>query len=174
MRLFHVSEEPDIAVFHPRKPTRTDLDPDVGLVWAIDEARLPNFLTPRDCPRVTYHVGPETTEDDRARFFSSGCHRHAVIIENRWYAAMAKTTLYLYEFDPADFTLQDPVAGYYTAQVSCTPIAKHTITDLFAELFRRQIEVRMVNSLWDMAEAVQHSTLQWSLCRMRNAAPKTE
>ena len=66
MRLFHVSEEADITVFHPSLPTRTDLDPAVGLVWAIDEARLPNFLTPRDCPRVTYHIGENTTEAVRA------------------------------------------------------------------------------------------------------------
>lgn len=43
MRLFHVSEEPDIQVFYPRLPTRTDLNQNVGLVWAIDEGRLPNF-----------------------------------------------------------------------------------------------------------------------------------
>lgn len=54
MRLFHVSEEPDIKVFEPRLPTRKDLNQNIGLVWAIDEARLPNFLTPRDCPRVAY------------------------------------------------------------------------------------------------------------------------
>ena len=48
MRLFHVSEDADIEIFHPRIPARSDLDKNVGLVWAIDEERLPNFLTPRD------------------------------------------------------------------------------------------------------------------------------
>ena len=48
MRLFHVSEESGIRVFEPRIPLRKDLDQTVGLVWAIDEKRLPNFLTPRD------------------------------------------------------------------------------------------------------------------------------
>lgn len=47
MRLYHVSEDPDILVFHPRLPKRDDLDPATGLVWALDEERLPNFLTPR-------------------------------------------------------------------------------------------------------------------------------
>ena len=51
MRLYHVSEDPDILVFHPRLPNRDDLDPATGLVWALDEERLPKFLTPRDCPR---------------------------------------------------------------------------------------------------------------------------
>lgn len=49
MRLFHVSEESDIQKFEPRIPSRNDLDKTVGLVWAIDEKRLPNFLTPRNC-----------------------------------------------------------------------------------------------------------------------------
>ena len=44
MRLFHVSEEENIQLFEPRLPERNDLDKSVGLVWAIDEARLPNFL----------------------------------------------------------------------------------------------------------------------------------
>ncbi|MCL2753890.1 MAG: hypothetical protein FWE44_07065, partial [Defluviitaleaceae bacterium] len=56
LRLFHVSEEADIAKFSPRKPSR-DVGKDVGLVWSINEKCLPNFLTPRDCPRVTYHAG---------------------------------------------------------------------------------------------------------------------
>lgn len=68
MRLYHVSEDPDILVFHPRLPKRDDLDPATGLVWALDEERLPNFLTPRDCPRVAYHVGSRTSAGDRERF----------------------------------------------------------------------------------------------------------
>ena len=37
MRLFHVSEEADIAVFHPRLPNRSDLDPTVG--WSLCRMR---------------------------------------------------------------------------------------------------------------------------------------
>ena len=70
MRLFHVSEQANIGEFVPRCPARGDLDPAVALVWAIDEARLPNYLTPRDCPRVTYHVGEHTTQSDREMFFT--------------------------------------------------------------------------------------------------------
>ena len=68
MHLYHVSEEPDIQVFKPRLPERKDLDQNTGLVWAIDEERLPNFLTPRDCPRVAYHVNSQTTDVDKQRF----------------------------------------------------------------------------------------------------------
>ena len=95
MRLYHVSEDPDILVFHPRLPKRDDLDPATGLVWALDEERLPNFLTPRDCPRVAYHVGSRTSAGDRERFFSSSRARHALVIEQKWFDAMRNTRLYL-------------------------------------------------------------------------------
>lgn len=55
MRLFHVSEESNIEIFVPRKPSGNDIDKSAGLVWSVSEACLPNFLTPRDCPRATYH-----------------------------------------------------------------------------------------------------------------------
>lgn len=85
MRLFHVSEEENIQVFEPRLPSRDDLDKTIGLVWAIDEARLPNFLTPRDCPRVAYHVGKDTTEVDKKRFFTSSTVTYAVVNESKWF-----------------------------------------------------------------------------------------
>ena len=118
MRLFHVSEEENIKVFHPSLPTRSDLDNTVGLVWAIDEVRLPIFLTPRDCPRVAYYGGANTSELDRKLFFSSPTVKHAIIIENNWFDRMKSTTLYLYEFNINDFEQQDEIAGYY---VSKTP-----------------------------------------------------
>ncbi|MBR5311402.1 MAG: hypothetical protein IKU40_00780 [Clostridia bacterium] len=169
MRLFHVSEEPDIRVFEPRLPARKDLDPDVGLVWAIDEAHLPNFLTPRDCPRVAYHVGPQTTDEDRRRFFTSPENSYAVVIEAGWFSVMRDTTLFLYEFDPRDFRLQDGIAGYYVAEKTQIPVKKHVLTDLYGELLRKKVELRVTENLWNIADAVKESTLNWSLCRMKNA-----
>lgn len=171
MRLFHVSEASDIRVFEPRLPTRRDLDPTVGLVWAIDEEHLPNFFTPRDCPRVAFHIRPETTLEDRRRFFSSDTARHAVIIEHGWLARMRTTTLYLYEFDPAEFVLQDEIAGYYVAVTAQTPLARHVVYDPLDALISRGVEVRIVDNLRRIAAEVQTSTLGWSLCRMKNALP---
>ena len=171
MHLFHASEEPDITVFHPRLPSRRDLDPTVGLVWAIDEEHLPNFLTPRDCPRVTFHIRPETTEDDRRRFFSSDTVRHAVIIEHDWFDRMRNITLYLYEFDPTGFVMQDEIAGYYVSVTAQTLIARHVITDLPGALIARGVELRITDNLRRIAEDVKSSSLGWSLCRMANAKP---
>lgn len=172
MRLYHVSEESDIQVFHPRLPKRKDLDPAIGLVWAIDEDHLPNFLTPRDCPRVTYRISKHTSTEDQRRFFSSSTHKHAVVIESRWYPRMKNTVLYLYEFDPSGFELQDEIAGYYVSRQSQMPIRKHEVHDLIGSLCQANVEFRMVDQLWDLASAVQSSTLHYSLCRMANAQPK--
>lgn len=171
MRLFHASEEPDIQIFEPRLPKRRDLDPSVGLVWAIDEARLPNFLTPRECPRVAYYADSQTLESDRKRFFTSSGVSYAIVIEKEWYQTMKDTTLYVYEFDTADFLLQDNIAGYYVAKTTQFPKAKYVLTDLFGELIKRNVEIRIVDNLWDIADAVKSSTLRWSLCRMANASP---
>lgn len=172
MRLFHVSEESDIQVFEPRLPTRMDLDQTVGLVWAIDEARLPNFLTPRDCPRVAYHIGSQTTDCDKKRFFSSSSVSHVIVVEDQWFHIMKDTTLYLYEFDTKDFVLQDDIAGYYVATTTQYPKKKYVLSDLFSELLARKVEIRIIDNLWDITDAVKASTLNWSLCRMRNATPR--
>ncbi|MBQ7296338.1 MAG: hypothetical protein IJW86_09150 [Clostridia bacterium] len=172
MRLFHVSEEENIKVFYPRIPDRNDLDKNVGLVWAIDEERLPNFLTPRDCLRVTYHVNENTDEYDKNKFFTSSSVTHAVIIESTWFEKMKNTSLYLYEFYTDDFILQDNVAGYYVSTSMQIPKAKIRVTNLFEELIKRNVEIRIVDNLWEIADEVKKSTLNWSLCRMNNAKGK--
>jgi len=164
MRLFHVSEEGDIAVFHPRLPARKDLDPNVGLVWAISEEKLPNFLTPRNCPRVCFHDHGGASEKDRARYLTDG--KSCVAVEKRWRRQMENTTLYLYEFDPAPFTLQDECAGYYVATTPQTPIMRHVITNPLGELQKRNVQVRFEDELFTLAEAIKKTTLHWSLCRM--------
>ena len=84
MKLFHVSEEADIEKFVPRIPTREDMDKSKGLVWSLTEPALPNWLTPRDCPRVTYRVKDDTTQEDIDKFFSSSS-RYCVAIEYGWH-----------------------------------------------------------------------------------------
>jgi hypothetical protein len=171
IRLFHVSEEADISEFKPRVPARDDLDKSKGLVWAINEQCLPNFLTPRNCPRVAFHACDATNQHDMARFFSSSS-RHCVAIEHAWLDRMLNTSLFIYEFDAANFYLQDQSAGYYVSEKTEKPLSVIRIDDLFSELSKRDVEVRLLSNLWALGDAVQKSTLNWSLCRMRNAAPR--
>lgn len=168
MRLFHVSEESDIEVFHPRIPRRTDIDNSKGLVWAINEECLPNFLTPRECPRVTYYATEKTSEEDIERYFSYETSKHVVAIERHWYETMNNTILYLYEFEDTNFYLQDEIAGYYVSEVDQFPINKVKITDLFGELLKRNVEVKMVDDLLDLRDKIILTTLNWSMCKMGN------
>lgn len=169
MRLFHISEENDIKLFKPRKPYRTDMKDSVPLIWAINEKCLPNFLTPRDCPRVTYHVGKNTTQKDIERYFSSREFKHVVSIEQCWFERMKNTTLYMYEFDITNFYLQDNIAGYYVSEKEEIPIRKFEVNDLFAELFNRKVEIRLLPELWELGDKIKETSLNWSLCRMGNA-----
>lgn len=166
MRLFHVSEDGNILIFNPRIPTRKDIDNSKGLVWSINEEHLPNFLMPRNCPRVTYYSSGKTTEEDKKKYFSSKHSKHVVAIEHDWFEAMKSTTLYLYEFDTTDFYLQDECAGYYVSEDAEVPINKIVITNLFNELFERNVEVRLIDNLWDLRDEIVKSSLNWSMCRM--------
>jgi len=170
MRLFHVSEEPGIAAFVPRIPYRKNVDQSKGIVWSLTEPALPNWLTPRNCPRVGYRADENTTQEDIAKFLSSSS-RHCVAIEHGWHAKMAETTLYVYEFDPANFYF-DEAAGFFVSAHTEIPIGVARYENLFEELFRRNIEVRLLDNLWQLGEAVQKSTLKWSLCRMGYAQPR--
>ena len=85
---------------------------------------------------------------------------------------MAETRLYLYEFAAGGFELLDSVAGYYVSKITQVPMAIYRLDDLFHELFERNVEVRIVDNLWDICEAVKQSSLNWSMCRMGMAKPK--
>lgn len=171
MRLFHVSEELHIPYFQPRKPTREDLDPTIPLVWAISEERLSNFLTPRDCPRVTFYPKNDSAPEDVERFIGDSEIRSVLAIESGWFQRMSSTRLAIYEFDPVSFELQDEVAGYYVSKKREVPTALVLVEDLFSALFERQTELRVLPNLWYLCRAIQDSSLGYSMCRMRNALP---
>ncbi|WP_369075716.1 DUF6886 family protein [Lysinibacillus sphaericus] len=133
---------------------------------------MPNFLTPRNCPRVCYHIGATTTEQDKRVFIASTQCSHVIVIESKWFETMKNTKLYLYEFEIQGFTLQDQNAGYYTSETTQYPIAKFEVENLFEELFKRNVEVRIVDNLWDIHDEIQKTSFNWSMCRMRFAQPR--
>ena len=95
MRLYHFSEDPDIARFDPHVPAAQPAAP--PLVWAIDEEHAPHYLFPRDCPRVCFWVGPGTTPADRERFFAHTRARKVIAVETSWLERVRGATLYEYE-----------------------------------------------------------------------------
>ncbi|MCK1998675.1 hypothetical protein MPH47_15835 [Psychrobacillus psychrodurans] len=79
---------------------------------------------------------------------------------------MQNTTLYLYEFNTTHFTLIDENAGYYISEQKQNPIKKIVISNPSKELSRRNVELLLVDNLWDISDEIQQTSLNWSMCRM--------
>jgi Family of unknown function (DUF6886) len=164
--LFHISEESDIARFEPRASEYA-----TGLVvWAIEGCRLCNYLVPRECPRVTYYAGADTTAADVERFLGSS--PAVVAIESSWLDRLRSTRLYCYHMPPETFECLDACAGYFVSRVSVVPSHIEVFDDPVAELLGRGVELRIVPGLWSLRDAVVASSLRFSLIRMRNAVVK--
>jgi hypothetical protein len=166
MKVFHVSEEPDIGVFEPRQ-----VEPDgESLVWAIDDAHLRNYLAPRECPRVTFYAGPGTTVADRERFLGSSTA--VVAIESGWFERMRSCRLFCYHFPGDTFECRDKTAGYFVSRVAVKPARVDVIQDPVLTILQRGVELRVLPDLWSLRDAVIESTLEFSIIRWRNASPR--
>lgn len=163
-RLYHVSDTPGIACFDPR---RVGDGPET--VWAIDEAHLVNYLTPRDCPRVCFRLGPRSRPEDAALLDGAAI---VIAIETAWEARLRTGTVAVYEMPPERFVLTDAVAGYWQSPTAVVPTGVRMATDLPAEIAARGARLIVLPSLWDLADRVSASSLDFSLIRMRNAQPR--
>jgi hypothetical protein len=139
------------------------------VVWAIDEDHLHNYLLPRDCPRVTFYATDESTAADVERLIggAGGC---VVAIEAAWLPAVRGERIHLYEFAADGFSALDAGAGYHVSAEIVTPLSETVIDDLPAALRERNVELRVLPSLWELREAVIASSLQYSIIRMSKAA----
>ena len=166
--LFHISEESGIARFEPR-PSVYSSEP---VVWAIDGMRLHNYLLPRDCPRVTYYAGPQTTPADVERFLGESAA--VIAVESGWVDRLRSCRLYCYHLPPETFECSDECAGYCVSRVAVLPACVEVFDDPISELLKRGVELRFVPNLWPLSEAVVASSLQFSLIRMRNAVQRAD
>jgi hypothetical protein len=166
--LFHISEESNIELFEPR-PSENIAEP---VVWAIDEQHLRNYLVPRECPRVTYYAGRETTQADSERFLGSS--QAVVALESGWLERLRSCRLYCYHLTSETFDCLDETAGYFVSRERVVPVCVEVFDDLIAELLKREVELRFMPSLWSLHDSVVASSLQFSIIRMRNALPRSE
>ncbi|HSE31579.1 MAG TPA: hypothetical protein VLA93_08365 [Pyrinomonadaceae bacterium] len=166
--LFHLSEEAGIEKFDPR-PSEYTAD---RVVWAISADRMCNYLVPRDCPRVTYYAGRNTTSADVERFL--GKSQKVVAVENGWLARIRSCRLFCYGLAPETFECLDECAGYFVSRVSVVPQQVEVFDDLIGELQKRGVELRLMEELWGLRDEVVGSTLQFSLIRMHNAAGRVQ
>jgi hypothetical protein len=165
--LFHISEEANINRFEPR-PSEYTIEP---VVWAIDAAHLRNYLVPRDCPRVTYYAGPQTTGTDMETFLDRGSA--VVAIEHCWLERVAQCRLYCYSLPGQTFECLDEGAGYFVSPEAVVATGVEVIRDAIAEFRLRGVELRVLPNLWALRDAVIASSLQFSIIRMRNALPRS-
>jgi hypothetical protein len=170
-RLFHISDEPGIARFDPRPANAFDSRVIGAAVWAIDEEHLPNYLVPRDCPRVTYVCDARTSTADRQHFVGASKAKRIVTIEARWLQRAMSTPIYLYEMPADSFECIDVHAGHYISRQSLAPLAIRKIGNPLAEMLQHDVELRVVQDLLALHEAVAKSTLSFSSTRLRNASP---
>ena len=166
--LFHVSERDDIDVFTSRLAPGTS-DP---VVWAIDDAHLPNYLFPRDCPRICFYALPSTFEADIERHLGVKRGLHVVAIEETWLERCRMAELSIYQFESMGFECRDAGAGYFVSRKPVRPVGRRRLKNPVEELMARGVEIRVAESLWPIQDAIVNSTLQFSCIRMRNARPR--
>lgn len=172
-RVFHVSDRGAIARFDPRPPPSLDVGVTYDAVWAIDENLIHNYLLPRDCPRVTFYARPQSSPADVERFLAGSTAKHVVAIETAWFERVRRERLWLYELPGATFVSVDRGAGYLVSREAVTPASVTEIPDILTALLARDVELRVLPSLWKLRDAVHASTLQYSFIRMRNARPRS-
>ncbi len=169
MRIFHVSERPDITLFQPRSSPSYFADIKGDVVFAIADRLLHNYLLPRDCPRVTWYAGPQTTDIDKHHYNGNSDADYTIVVESGWYQRIKDTVLYCYELPVEGFKRLDECAGYYIAYKSVEPLIVTPIYDIMSELLTHNVELRFTPSLLKLADEVSKSSLNFSLIRMRNA-----
>src|SRR4051812_15135508 len=133
-RLFHISDEPGIACFDPRPANEFDSRLIGSAVWAIDEEHFPNFLFPRDFPRVTYVCDTQTSTADRQNFFGASKAKRIIAIEAGWLQRSMTTPIYLYEMPPKAFECIDVHAGHYISRQSLAPLAVRKVGNPLSEM----------------------------------------
>lgn len=165
--LFHISEETGISIFEPRPSPRLPDSP--PMVWGIEKARLCNYLLPRDCPRVTFYADATTSDEDKQRFLLGHSKQTVIAIESGWFKRVQECQLIQYRFSSTTFRLHNQTAGYWISETAVKPVEEKLLQTPLQDLIDQGVELRIMPSLWALRDEVVHSTLQFSIIRMRNA-----
>jgi hypothetical protein len=166
--VYHISENPNIEEFIPRK-TESFMDLPL-VVWAIDEEHLVNYYFPRDCPRIIYRYTDNVIEEDKVKFFPNTVSKTIITVENRGYNAIKNALLYKYIFDKKNFRLIDEIAGYYICEEKIIPKSIEKIENIIDELLKKEIELKFTPNIFPLRNSLIKSSLyDYSIIRFRNA-----
>lgn len=164
-KLFHVSDLGPFAALHPRPSPPGTEHTGRPLVWAVDEVHLPNYLLPRECPRVCW------TGADGHPLLGSPADR-VIALEAGWLPTLTGAGLTVHELATTGFDVLDEGAGYWVAEREVAVLATRAVDDCLQELAERGVEVRLTVTLWPYVDAVVQHAREFSAIRMRNALPR--
>ena len=163
--LWHVSDNPAIARFEPRAVSTHD-SPE-PLVWAIDDAHVPAYWFPRDCPRGTFWAKADSSDADVETFLGSrGARVHA--IEHGWLADVQRAEMFGYRLPPDAFEPYARAAGHWVSREPVEPLEAVPLGDLVQRHADARIELRLVPDLDALWQRVITSSLEFSGIRLRN------
>lgn len=165
--IFHVSDRGPFTTMSPRPSPPGSTHEGREWVWAVDEAHLPHYLLPRQCPRVCW----ATPADGRHARLGSPAAR-VIAVEHKWAPDLRRAGLNVHRLDPAGFTPIDAIAGYWVSAQDVPVLQVRRVEDCFDALAGYDVEVRLVRSLWPYRDAVVANTSDFSVIRMRNAQPR--
>ena len=171
-QVLHFSEDPTITRFVPHvAATAQQSEP---YVWAVDEARAPDYWFPRSCPRAMAWTVEGSSEADRERILGPGGGDRMHAVEYGWLPAMRTVRLYAYRLPGDVFRPFDaPVPHALVATEPVEPLGPpEPVGDLFALHEAAGIQLRVLSNLWPLWDAVVGSTLGFSGIRLKNARPR--
>jgi hypothetical protein len=163
--LWHVSEDPTIAVFHPHHNGLHALEE--PLVWAVDTAHQWLYWFPRDCPRACFDAKEDTTDEDVERWLDGDRTRRVSVIESGWLERFRSARVYAYRLPEESF---EPWDKFFISRESVVPLELVELGDLLARHVDAGIELRIAPSLYPLWDKVIESSLEFSGIRLRNAS----
>lgn len=164
--MFHVTDAGPLSSMSPRPSPPGTAYEGRPWVWALDEAHLPNYLLPRQCPRVCWRASHLTH-----RLLGSASSR-VIAIEHHWARQLLHAGLDVHELAPTGFTVLDEQAGYWVADHEVPVLQVRHVEDCFSALAEHDVELRLVPSLWPYMDVVIEHAPEYSGIRLRNAEPR--
>lgn len=169
MALYHFSEDPSIELFRPHV-AKTSAIQDEALVWAIDDWHAPMYFVPRDCPRVCFWAGPNTTPEDRNRWLQLPEPRFMMVVETNWIERIRSARVYRYTMPEVSFAPVGNARGTYISRETMAPLRVDPVGDLLAAIAGADVQLRdlaRIGLLWKQVHL--DSTLAHSGIRLLNA-----
>jgi hypothetical protein len=162
--LWHISEDPSIEVFHPRRDTLHALDE--PLVWAVDSHYQWLYWFPRDCPRACFEASDGTTDEDVSRWLGGDRTRRVAVIETAWLERFRRAQVYAYGLPPETF---DPWDKFFVSRETVVPLDCLQLGDLLVRHADAGNELRITPTLYPLWDEVIETTLDFSGIRLKNA-----